>query len=133
MYFHNYFGGYTLLTFGFLTLLLCMFVWWRDIVREGMYEGQHTKDVQFGLRMGMLLFIVSEVMFFFAFFWAFFYSSVNPAPEIGAIWPPKGIECFSPWEVPFLNTLILLTSGATVTVCHNTLLTGEKKLAVNSL
>jgi len=63
----------------------------------------------------------------------FFYSSVNPAPELGAIWPPKGIECFSPWEVPFLNTLILLTSGATVTVCHNTLLTGEKDLAVNSL
>ena len=133
MYFHSYQGGFLLLNLGLFIIILGMFVWWRDVVREGTFEGQHTHQVELGLRMGMILFIVSELMFFFAFFWAFFYSSVNPAPEIGAIWPPVGIECFSPWEVPFLNTLILLTSGATVTVCHNTLLTGEKTLAVNSL
>jgi cytochrome c oxidase subunit 3 len=60
-----------------------MYVWWRDIVREGTFEGQHTSVVQNGLRMGMILFIVSEIMFFFAFFWAFFHSSLSPIPEIG--------------------------------------------------
>ena len=133
MFFHSYQGGIFLLNLGLFIIVFGMFVWWRDVIREGTFEGQHTKQVELGLRMGMVLFIVSEIMFFFAFFWAFFYSSVNPTPEIGSIWPPKGIECFSPWEVPFLNTLILLTSGATCTVCHNTLVTGEKKLAVNSL
>jgi cytochrome c oxidase subunit 3 len=118
---------------GLFIIVFGMYVWWRDIVREGSFEGQHTHKVELGLRMGMVLFIVSEVMFFFAFFWAFFYCSVNPAPEMGAVWPPKGIECFSPWEVPFLNTLILLTSGATCTVCHNTLITGDRGLAVQSL
>jgi len=83
--------------------------------------------------MGMVLFIVSEIMFFFAFFWAFFHSSTSPAIEIGGVWPPLGIETFSPWEVPLLNTLLLLTSGATVTICHNTLITGERQLAVNTL
>ena len=68
MYFHGYsFGLFTTL-FGFLAILSCMFVWWRDIVREGTLEGQHTNIVQLGLRYGMILFIVSEVMFFFAFF-----------------------------------------------------------------
>jgi cytochrome c oxidase subunit 3 len=133
MFFHSYQGGVFLLNLGLFIIVFGMFVWWRDVIREGTFEGQHTKKVELGLRMGMVLFIVSEIMFFFAFFWAFFYSSINPVPEIGAIWPPKGIECFSPWEVPFLNTLILLTSGATCTVCHNTLITGEKKLAINSL
>ena len=90
-----------------------MYVWWRDIVRESTYEGHHTMTVQAGLRWGML-FIVSEVMFFLAFFWAFFHSSLAPTVEIGAMWPPKGIEVLDPWGVPFLNTLILLTSGASV-------------------
>jgi len=53
--------------------------------------------------------------------------------EIGSVWPPLGIETFNPWEIPFLNTLILLTSGATVTICHNTLITGERNLAIQSL
>merc|ERR1711970_166693 len=83
--------------------------------------------------MGMLLFICSEVMFFFAFFWAFFYSSINPAIEIGSVWPPSGIEVFSPWEVPLLNTLILLTSGATCTICHNCFITGDRRRAFFSL
>jgi cytochrome c oxidase subunit 3 len=133
MYFHSYQGGSLLLSLGLFIIVFGMYVWWRDIVREGTFEGQHTNKVELGLRMGMVLFIVSEIMFFFAFFWAFFYSSVNPAPEVGSVWPPKGIECFNPWDVPFLNTLILLTSGATCTVCHNTLVTGEKSLATQSL
>mgnify|MGYP001164088428 FL=1 len=133
MYFHSYQGGFNLLVIGLLIIIQGMFVWWRDVIREGTFEGQHTKQVELGLRMGMILFIVSEVMFFFAFFWAFFYSSINPAPEIGAIWPPKGIECFSPWEIPLLNTLILLTSGASITIAHNTLITGQKSWTISAM
>ena len=133
MFFHGYSGGQFLLTLSLSFLVFMMFIWWRDVVRESKFEGQHTKAVEYGLRMGMVLFIVSEIMFFFAFFWAFFHSSTSPAIEIGGVWPPLGIETFSPWEVPLLNTLILLTSGATVTVCHNTLITGERGLAVQSL
>lgn len=133
MYFHGYNNGQFLLFTSLFFLVFMMFIWWRDVVRESTFEGNHTKSVEYGLRMGMVLFIVSEVMFFFAFFWAFFHSSLSPAIEIGGVWPPLGIETFSPWEVPLLNTLILLTSGATVTVCHNTLITGERTLAINSL
>ena len=65
-----------------------IFCWWRDIILEATFEGQHTTKVQKVLKMGMLLFIVSEIMFFFAFFWAFFHSSFNSSIFIGGIWPP---------------------------------------------
>ena len=72
MYMHGYNNGGFVASFGILMLLLVMYTWWRDIIREGTYEGHHTSLVQLGLRMGMALFIISEVMFFFGFFWAFF-------------------------------------------------------------
>jgi len=72
MFFHGYIGSSLMMFTGLATVLYVMYTWWRDIVREATYEGQHTKQVQFGLRNGMLLFIISEVMFFFGFFWAFF-------------------------------------------------------------
>lgn len=126
---HGYVGGRFLLTFGFISILLVMFGWWRDVVREATFEGQHTRVVQRGLRMGMLLFIVSEVMFFFAFFWAFFHSSLNPSPFIGGVWPPAHLEVLNPWEVPLLNTIILLSSGATVTWAHHAIIYGSRKQA----
>jgi len=82
--------------------------------------------VQKGLKMGMVLFIVSEVLFFFAFFWAFFHSSLAPAVQIGSVWPPVGISVFDPWGIPLLNTLILLLSGLTITYTHHGLLLGYK-------
>lgn len=126
MYMHLYQGGLFLFNIGLLTILYVMYVWWRDIVREGTFEGQHTSVVQNGLRMGMILFIVSEVMFFFAFFWAFFHSSLSPIPEIGGVWPPEGIDLVSPWEVPLLNTVLLLSSGATVTWAHHAIVAGDR-------
>jgi len=80
MYAHSYSGGLTCFFTGFTTILYVMFVWWRDIVREATFEGQHTADVQIGMRWGMLLFIVSEIMFFFAFFWAFFSYKLITSP-----------------------------------------------------
>jgi cytochrome c oxidase subunit 3 len=133
MYMHAYSGGGTVLAFGQISLFYVLYVWWRDVVRESTFQGNHTTPVQTGLRYGMLLFILSEIMFFFAFFWAFFHSSLAPTIEIGAVWPPKGIQVLNPWEVPFLNTLILLTSGASVTWAHHAILAGNHKQALISL
>jgi len=118
MYFHSLRHGSQLLLLGLFTVITIATLWWRDVIREATFEGCHTTLVQRGLRYGMLLFILSEVMFFFAFFWAFFHSSLAPNIEIGAVWPPVGLSVFSPWGVPLANTLILLLSGATVTFAH---------------
>jgi heme/copper-type cytochrome/quinol oxidase subunit 3 len=133
MYMHGHVGGFQIQMFGLASIISCMFLWWRDIVREGTLEGQHTNIVQLGLRYGVILFIVSEVMFFFAFFWAFFAASIAPTIEIGNIWPPKGIDTFSAFEVPLVNTLILLCSGATITYSHHAITAGSKIEAIFGL
>nr|WOL37364.1 cytochrome c oxidase subunit 3 [Polyopes affinis] len=133
MYMHAYINGSFVLAVGFLMLLLTMFVWWRDVIRESTFEGHHTGIVQRGLRYGVILFIVSEILFFFAFFWAFFHSSLAPTVEIGSMWPPKGISVLDPWEIPFLNTLILLLSGCTVTWCHHAIVANFRSQAIISL
>lgn len=126
MYMHSYIGGSLLLPLGIIMIIYTMTVWWRDVIREATFQGHHTTIVQRGLRYGMILFIVSEVFFFLAFFWAFFHSSLAPTVELGAIWPPKGIQVLNPWEVPLLNTVILLSSGATVTWAHHSIVSGNK-------
>jgi len=133
MYMHGYVIGSFLWKFGLIMILFMMFVWWRDIVREATIEGQHTAKVQSGLRMGMLLFIVSEIMFFFAFFWAFFHSSFNPSPAIGGVWPPAFLVILDPWKIPLLNTILLLSSGASVTWAHHSIVWGSKSNAIIAL
>jgi cytochrome c oxidase subunit 3 len=121
-YMHRFIGGGTGIWLGILLLLISMFVWWRDVIRESTWQGHHTKAVQRGIRMGFILFIVSEVMFFFSIFWAFFHSSLSPAIELGSIWPPIGIDILDPWKIPALNTLILLMSGVTITLAHHAII-----------
>lgn len=133
LFMHGYAGGSFLWRFGLLMILFVMFVWWRDIIREGTLEGQHTKAVQNGLKMGVILFIVSEIMFFFGFFWAFFHSSFNPSPVLGGIWPPAYLTTLSAWQIPLLNTILLLSSGASVTWAHHSIVLGAKDQACISL
>jgi cytochrome c oxidase subunit 3 len=126
--------GGTLFFAGFAAILAVMYAWWSDVVREAETEGHHTPVVQLHHRYGMILFILSEVMFFVAWFWAFFNSSIFPddvwqvtrTELFQGVWPPKGVEVLSPWKLPLLNTIILLTSGATLTWAHHGLLHNDR-------
>ena len=133
---------------GTIGVLYTMASWWGDVIREAQFKGDHTRVVQISHRYGMILFIASEVMFFVAWFWAFFNSALFPADAVHATrdavfgcgpgtamgacsvpgtWPPKGIETFDPWHLPLLNTLLLLTSGTTVTWAHHALLHDDRE------
>ncbi|HTE38140.1 MAG TPA: cytochrome c oxidase subunit 3 [Reyranella sp.] len=124
---------------GFLVIFAVMYWWWRDVIVES--RKYHTAVVQLGLRYGMILFIASEVLFFAAFFWAFFDAAIyHASPELpgrteanGGIWPPKGVHVIAPFDLPFMNTLILLLSGTTVTWAHHSILEGKNRDAVRGL
>ena len=118
---------------GVVIVMITMMGWWRDVIDEATVQKLHTSFVQISLRYGMALFIASEVMFFAAFFWAFFDASLFPKEAAGFVWPPEGIEIFEPFDLPLLNTIILLTSGFTVTWAHHDIREGNMKHAARML
>ncbi len=131
-HFHNFWP----LSIGLVVVLATMFFWWRDVLKESATPGLHTVIVRLGLRYGMIMFIASEVMFFVAFFWADFHFWLLPEHVLGTetpMWPPKGVLTFDPWNLPLLNTMILLLSGTTVTWAHHSLLEGNRKGLITGL
>ena len=112
--------------FSILAFIYPFFRWMSDIIIESTYQGHHTLKVRNGLKLGMILFIVSEIMFFFAFFFAFFNASLNPSIWIGNIWPPEDIQLIDPFGLPLVNTILLLSSGFSLTWAHSALISTKR-------
>jgi cytochrome c oxidase subunit 3 len=134
MWMHEHMIGKYVLLAGVLMVLACMYSWWSNVIKEAVIDKAHTKIVQKGLGMGMIFFITSEVMFFFAFFFAYFHEAIFPVDILEGVWssakgvwPPANIRTLDPWDLPFTNTLILLLSGTTVTWAHYALLENNRR------
>lgn len=130
---HGYINNNIILYLSIILVLYNLALWLRDIIIEGTYLGCHTLAVRKGLNYGFILFVISEILIFLSIFWSYFHSAMSPNIEIGNIWPPIGIETISALELPLLNTIILLASGATITYSHFATINNNKNQALNSL
>jgi len=115
---------------GIVSILFAWTLWFKDITVEGTYLGDHTQIVQKSLSLGVTLFIVTEAFFFVSIFWAYLHSSLAPTIELGSAWPPTAIEALSPYTIPLLNTILLVSSGAFVTYAHHAIIRGVRSDAL---
>lgn len=132
-YLHYYHYGFFKIIISLIFFLIFTSRWFSDIIIESTFEGHHTKSVQKNIHSSMALFIVSEFWFFVAFFWALFHSCLSVSVGIGYVWPPKGIQCFDTWSLPFFNTIILLSSGVSITWSHKSIISKHFNTAYQSL
>ena len=130
---HSFYYSQNIFFIALLSVVYSMSLWFRDVISEGTYLGNHTLAVQRGLNMGVALFIVSEALFFLCIFWTFFHSALSPPVEMGAQWPPKGIDSINPFELPLLNSILLLASGFSVTYAHHCVIQGYRSGALYGL
>ena len=121
MMMHEYSYAIYVIAFGLSLLLFCLYSWWKDVIHEALIDKSHNYTVRRGIKIGMILFIASEIMFFFVFFWSFFKSRLFPMGTLDGLWvispggwPPNGIEFVDPWHIPLFNTLVLSLSSTTV-------------------
>jgi cytochrome c oxidase subunit 3 len=130
-----HYGNYMVLGLGTIVVVVTMFFWWREVVREARTPGAHSPVARLSLRYGMALFISSEVMFFVGFFWAYFNFLIFPETQGNGqvVWPPANVNTFDPFHLPLFNTMVLLLSGCTITFAHHALLEGDKKTLVRCL
>lgn len=141
LFFHDYVHHSKYLLIGASGLVLsALYLWWKDIIKEGLVDKAHTSPVRIGFKIAMWLFIFTEVMFFVAFFWSTMKAWIYPVNALDGVWikdilkwPPKGIETLEPFDLPLINTLILLLSGTTVSWAHNAILNGNNKTAAKAL
>lgn len=126
LYFHQYKGGGTVLLLGLMTVIYLASVWWRDVIREGI-AGFHTTKVRQGLHLGMIIFIVSEAMFFVGLLWAFLNAALMPTVQIGMAWPPVGIVPIDWTRRPTLNTVLLGASYFSANAAKHAIDQGDQK------
>lgn len=109
-----------------IIILLIATLWWRDIIRERTFQGNHNFYIINLIKLRIILFIISEIFLFVSFFWNFLHNSLAPSIELGLNWPPKNIQFFNPLLIPILNTIILLASRFTITLSHFYLINNNK-------
>nr|UXO94119.1 cytochrome c oxidase subunit 3 [Dolichovespula lama] len=128
-----YMMDFKLMIISSLTITLSLSQWWRDVTRESTFQGMHTSYIIKNLKSSMILFIISEMFFFISMFWAYFHMSLSPSIEIGMLWPPKNIIMFNPYDIPLFNSIILISSGMTITLSHHYLLNNKMSMSINLL
>lgn len=126
MYFHKYAAGGTLLCFALFSLTYAASLWWRDVMRESVL-GCHTSKVKEGLHLGMVLFIVSEAVFFVGLLWAFLHAALMPTVSIGMAWPPVGVVPVDWTRRPSLNTVLLAASYFSANAAKHAMDNGQKQ------